>query len=233
MKHVINICMSGGFHLTKFISNNKLLLFSEPENQRRMEVKDQDLSGDLSNVKALRSCWNLVEDIFSFKLKLEARTLTKGVMLSMVSSIYDPLGFAAPFELDGRRIFQGFCNEDIQWHSEVGSVVKKDWKNWVTKFKHIEKQLVRRCVKHDNFGNVVNVSLHHISDASELGYGRCSYIRMVNEMRRVYCSLQLGKLRVVTKKLISMARLELNATVLSFKIACLLKKELKFEEIKE
>ena len=30
-----------------------------------------------------------------------------------------------------------------------------------------------------------------------------------------------------------MARLELNATVLSFKIACLLKKELKFEEIKE
>ena len=127
-----------------------------------------------------------MEDIFSFKLKLEARTLTKRVMLSMVSSIYDPLGFAAPFKLDGRKIFQGFCNEDIQWHSEVSSVVEKDWKNWVTKFKHIEKQHVRRCMKHDNFGNVVNVSLHHISDASELGHEQCSYIRMVYEILRIY-----------------------------------------------
>ena len=83
MKDVINICKSGGFHLTKFISNNKDLLLSVSENQRKMGVKYQDLSGDLPNEKALEFCWNLREDIFSFKLKLEARTLTKGVMLSM------------------------------------------------------------------------------------------------------------------------------------------------------
>ena len=47
-----------------------------------MGVKDQDLSGDLPNEKALGICWNLREDIFSFKLKLEARTLTKRVMLN-------------------------------------------------------------------------------------------------------------------------------------------------------
>ena len=40
-------------HLTKCISNNKGLLLSVPENQRRMEVKDQDLSGQLPNEKAL------------------------------------------------------------------------------------------------------------------------------------------------------------------------------------
>ena len=40
-------------HLTKFISNNKDLLLSVPENQRRMEVKDRDLSGQLPNEKAL------------------------------------------------------------------------------------------------------------------------------------------------------------------------------------
>ena len=67
------MCKSGGFHLTKFISNNKELLLSVPENQR-MGVKDQDLSGDLPNEKALGICWNLREGIFSFKLKLEVRT---------------------------------------------------------------------------------------------------------------------------------------------------------------
>ena len=83
MKDVINICKSGGFHLTKFISNNKELLLSVSENQRKMGVKYQDLSGELPNEKALEFCWNLREDIFSFKLKLETRTLTKRVMLSM------------------------------------------------------------------------------------------------------------------------------------------------------
>ena len=232
VKDVINMCKSGGFHLTKFISNNKELL-SVPENQRRMGVKDQDLSGDLPNEKALGICWNLREDIFSFKLKLEARTLTKRVMLSMISSIYDPLGFAAPFILEGRRILQGLCNQDIQWDSEVSSVVKKDWRNWVTKLKHIEGLHVRRCIKPDNFGKVMNVSLHHFSDASELGHGQCSYIRLVDKTGGVHCSLLLGKSRVVPKKFVSVPRLQLNAAVLSVKMACLLKKELKLEKIKE
>ena len=104
VKDIINMCKSGGFYLTKFIFNNKELLFSVTENQRRMGVKDQDLSGDLPNVKALGICWNLIEDIFSFKLKLETKTPTKRVMLSVISSIYNPLGFAAPFILEGRRI---------------------------------------------------------------------------------------------------------------------------------
>ena len=59
-------------------------------------------------------------------------------MLTIISSIYNPLGFTAPFIPEG-RILQELCNQDIQWESEVGSVVKKDWRNWVTKLKHIER----------------------------------------------------------------------------------------------
>ena len=91
-----------------------------------MGVKDQDFSGELPNEKVLQICWNLREDIFSFKLKQEAVTLTKGVMLSMISPISDPLGFATPFMLDGRRILQGLCNQDIQWEIEISGAVKKD-----------------------------------------------------------------------------------------------------------
>ena len=53
MKDVINMCKSVGFHLAKFISNDKELLLSVPEYQRRMRVKDQDSSGGLPNEKAL------------------------------------------------------------------------------------------------------------------------------------------------------------------------------------
>ena len=88
-------------------------------------------------------------------------------------------------------------------------------------------------MKPDNFGKVVNVSLHHIFDASEFGYGQCSYIRIVNEIGRVYCRLLLGKSRDVPKKFISVPRLELNTAVLLVKRACLLKKEWKLDKIKE
>ena len=99
VKNVISMCKSGGFHLTKFISNNKELLLSIPEHQRRLGMKNQDLCGDLPNEKALGICWNLKDDTFLFKLKVDTRTLTKRVMLSMISSIYNPLGFAAPIIL--------------------------------------------------------------------------------------------------------------------------------------
>ena len=79
----------------------------------------------------------------------------------------------------------------------------------------------------------MNVSLHHFSDASELGYGQCSYIRLVDKTGGVHCSLLLGKSRVVPKKFVSVPRLQLNAAVLSVKMACLLKKEFKLEKIKE
>ena len=114
------MCKSGGFHLTKFIPNNKALWLSATEHHRKMGVKDQDLPEHLPNEKTLGICWNLGENIFSFKLKMEVGTLTKRVMLSMINSIYDPLGFV------------GLCNQDIQWDSEFSGAVKKYWRNCVT-----------------------------------------------------------------------------------------------------
>ena len=49
---------------------------------------------------------------------------------------------------------------------------------------------------------------------------------MVNNDNRVHCSLLLVKSRVVSKKFISIPRLELTAALLSVKMACLLKREL-------
>ena len=106
VKDVISTCRSGGFNLTKFVSNSKELLQSIPEQKRRQETKDKDLSGDFPTDKALGICENVADDTFSFKIKLDRMSLTKMTMLSMISSIYNPLGFAAPFVLEGRRILQ-------------------------------------------------------------------------------------------------------------------------------
>ena len=91
VKDVINMFEAGGFHLTKFISNSKELLLSILESQRRIGVKDQYLSGQIPNEKALRICWEIGDNEFTFKIKLYVRPLTKKVMLPLISSVYDPL----------------------------------------------------------------------------------------------------------------------------------------------
>ena len=136
--NVIKMCKAGGFNLTKFVSNNKELLLSIPESKRRQGVKDQDLPGDLPTDKALGICWDIANDTFKFKIKVDGRKLTKRTMLSMVSSIYDPLGFASPFVLEGRRILQRLCNQNLPWDKEVDADVKKQWSLWTTKLKHVE-----------------------------------------------------------------------------------------------
>ena len=47
VKNVVEMCKSGGYNLTKFISNSMELLISIPEDQRRNGVKNTDLIGDL------------------------------------------------------------------------------------------------------------------------------------------------------------------------------------------
>ena len=70
VKDVICMSKSGGFNITKFVSNRKELLQSILEQQRRQRTKDKDLSGDLPTDKELGICWNVADDTFSFKIKV-------------------------------------------------------------------------------------------------------------------------------------------------------------------
>ena len=90
-----------------------------------------------------------------------------------------------------------------------------------------------RCIKPHMFEKIVETSLHHFSDASEKGYGQCSYIRLKNDEGKIHCSLLVGKFKVTSKKFLSIPRLELTAAVLSVKMACLIRKELNFGNIAE
>ena len=84
-----------------------------------------------------------------------------------------------------------------------------------------------RCLKPScGFENIVEVSLHHLSDASKLGYGQCSYIRLVTRGKKIYRCLQIGKVIVSPGKFASMPRMELIAAVLSVRAANQLKREL-------
>ena len=80
---------------------------------------------------------------------------------------------------------------------------------------------MHRCIRPQIFGNIVETSLHHFSDASGKGYGQCSYIiQLVNDESKIHRSLLVGKTRVTQKKFLLIPRLVLTAAVLSTKMSC-------------
>ena len=100
VKDAVSMYKSGGFDLTKFISNNKKLLTFIPENQRRYHLENADLIGDLPIEKALGIQWTIPEVSFTFIIQMNRRPLTKRKTLSIIISIYDLLEFPSSFVLE-------------------------------------------------------------------------------------------------------------------------------------
>ena len=95
IKDIREMCGEGGFNLTKFICNRKAVLQSVPECHRRSGVKNADLDGSLPVERALGIYWDIDKDTFKFKINLTEKPITRRELLSIISSIYDPLGFVA------------------------------------------------------------------------------------------------------------------------------------------
>ncbi|XP_064629229.1 uncharacterized protein LOC135488521 [Lineus longissimus] len=108
-----------------------------------------------------------------------------------------------------------------------------EWERWRQELMILAGLEIPRCYKPDNFGEVKKVELHHFSDASLVGYGQCSYLRMIDENNNVDTALVMAKSRVVPSKPITIPRLELTAAVTSVKISKFLRRELQYEDLTE
>ena len=183
------------------------------------EFKELDLSKDLLPVeRALGVHWSIENDCFGFRITLKDKPVTRRGILSTVSSIYDPLGFASPFLLQGKLILQQLCADQNVWDDELSSEQRMSWEKWRTNLPKLESIKVNRCIKPSGFGNVTKVSLHHFSDASEIAYGQVSYIRVENTDGMISTTFLMGKSRVAPMKQTTIPRLELTAALVSARI---------------
>ena len=117
-------------------------------------------------------------------------------------------------------------HQQYQQSSIIDDDTAQEWLKWTNNLMTLDGKSIARCLKPENFGNVVSCTLHHFSDACESGYGQPSYIRLLNQHGQVHCTLLIGKSRVAPLKFASIPRLELTAATLSLKISKMLKNEL-------
>ncbi|XP_056236444.1 uncharacterized protein LOC130172051 [Seriola aureovittata] len=189
------VCAKGKLHLHKFISNNREVLESVPDSDRAKGVQDVDLNhGELPVQTVLGVKWSVDSDTFSFKVALNEKSTTRRGILSTIASVFDPLGFLAPFLLQGKKILQEMCQKGIGWDEQLPAELKPRWESWLNDLEKLQELQIPRCFAPENLDKAQRVELHHFSDASSHGYGQCSYLRVVME-NKVHCSLVIVPIR--------------------------------------
>ena len=227
VKDLTALCSKGGFQLTQWVSNSRAVLASIPKEHRAKEIKTLDLDKDsLPTERALGLQWCVDSDKFQFDINLSQKPHTRRGILSVVSSIFDPLGFLAPLILPAKQLLQELCQKGLGWDEPLPQAIVDRWTGWTNSLDKIKSFSVARCLIPKGYGTTKRAELHHFSDASESGYGSVSYIRQANEQDTVHVTFLQGKSRVLPLKNITVPRLELAAAASLVKVDKMLRGEL-------
>ncbi|XP_047473555.1 uncharacterized protein LOC125028204 [Penaeus chinensis] len=228
------LCSKGGFKLHKFLSNKKEVLEAISLEEKAISLKNLDLSSEALPIeRTLGVEWCIESDTFQFRISINDKPITRRGILSTVSSVFDPMGMVSPFILIGKRILQTLCQDGVDWDDDISDDLKQQWRRWRDDLIQLKELKIPRCYKPDEFRKVKSIELHHFSDASQNGYGQCSYLRQVSEQGQVHCALVMSKSRVTPLKPITVPRLELTAAVVAVRMSSMLKRELGYQELKE
>lgn len=119
------------------------------EDDRSEDVKLLDLSQDrLPAECALGVFWDIETDSFSFRSVNKNKPFTRRGILSVVSSVYDPLGLLCPFVFPAKVIVQDLCRKKYGWDDELSPDDVVRWLQWLEDLPKVEQVKVRRCLSH-------------------------------------------------------------------------------------
>ena len=229
-----NLCSTGKLRLHKFITNSKTVLSTIPKEECAQDATDLDMAlGEQKMERALGVQWCISSDKFQFRVEVKEHPFTRRGVLSTVASIFDPLGFVAPFILMGKQILQRMCQDKMDWDEPLPNDLKLLWEAWLKDLHNLSSVEIPRCYVPSTVKEVQQYELHHFADASVSGYGACSYLRAVSKSGEVHCALVMGKARVAPTKVTTIPRLELSAAVVATKLSDLLKREMELEGLQE
>ena len=138
-QQVRDIHKSAGFELRGFSSNSPEVVVALKGNLDKPVNFSSDIS-ELQSEKVLGMYWQPKDDSFRFNLKFHKvkadviegkRYPTKRELLSVVMSIFDPLGFLSNFMVTAKLLMREVWRHDIRWDETLPGEIKDIWNNWL------------------------------------------------------------------------------------------------------
>ncbi|XP_064556691.1 uncharacterized protein LOC135441137 [Drosophila montana] len=217
---VKRIHASGGFEMRHWTSNSKQVMQALEDD---CEGLDKRISAqDEAQEKVLGLWWLPGQDLLTFVVKpnLLAKASkerpTKRRVLSVVMSIFDPLGLLGFFNIRAKIILQNIWRSNIGWDDDLTKEDEVDWRHWLDLVSKLNTVRIPRCMKW--VSRTQTVQMHTFVDASINAYAAVVYLRAEHD-GQVHCSLAASKTRVAPLKPVSIPRMELMAAVLGLRLA--------------
>ena len=214
---VRNAVLPRHFSHTKFVGHPASTMALIPVEHR--QAGDREIYTDVST-KTLGIRWLVGRDAFAYgkRLSMPPDPITKRDMLSLVASIYDPLGLIAPVIILGKLLLQKATALKIGWKEPVPDNIVKPWKAWWEMLDDLADLYFPRCLLGELY-SVDSLELHHFCDASLKAYGTTTYARIVcPETGKIHTCLLRAKGRVAPMKPMTVPRLELCAAEQAVKL---------------
>ncbi|XP_071944674.1 uncharacterized protein [Antedon mediterranea] len=135
VEHLRRLCRRGGFNLTKWSSSNKGVIQSVPEDQRSTELKGLNLNQELiPTERTLGINCDLENDVFQLSTPSVTRQQniwTRRHLLSVMSSVFDPMGLMSPVVLPAKDIFQRSLSlKDSGWDDPFSKELQGECTKW-------------------------------------------------------------------------------------------------------
>lgn len=150
--------------------------------------------------------------------------LTHRMLLAWVNGIFDPLGLATPFVVKAKillrkvTMYKDENDKKLDWDDAIPQFLQLEWKEWFNESLHLENVKFPRCISPKE-NHKAEAILVMFSDASESALGCCAYLRWELDDGSVNVSLVAAKSRVAPLSICTIVRLELQAAIMSKRLA--------------
>ena len=158
-----HLLSKAGMHARKWLSNCAGVLKEIPIKDRKAEV---DLDRDyLPCAKTLGMWWLADEDVFTFKENApgDGMKYTKRNFLSKIATLFDPIGFLAPFTIRAKILLQEMWTAGLERDQDLNEPLTSSARAWFDELKDL-KVRIPRCLMEKN-RPVDTVTLHTFVDA--------------------------------------------------------------------
>ena len=184
-----------GMHARKWLSNSPTVLSEVPIQDRKSEV---DLDRDqLPCAKTLGVWWLAKEDIFIFRDHVPESHMqyTKCNFLKKIATLFDPIGFLAPFTIRAKMLLQDMWTAGLGWDNELTEPLINLARAWFSELGDLKDiQVPRRLWNEGMISD--SMSLHTFVDVSESAYGAVVYARCTYENGTVSTYIVAARTRV-------------------------------------
>ena len=184
------------FNVRKWVTNDKRLteLINHDENLPNPDILmhpsidntvPSNLEANYDNPKVLGINWDCNKDTFNLGVrhifeKASILTPTKRNILKSIASIFDPCGFLQSITINLKILFQEVCMQRTGWDDVIEKDLRDKWTQIIDQLKTYKDVEIERYFFAGHISDPIErVYLHGFSDASELAYAACIYLKYV------------------------------------------------------